>query len=183
MRNSDSQNEPFKNYHDKQVYDTKHDKIVVWAYEKLKDLETFKKLCLRNPSFETLGHAVEIETPIKNKKDYVLGYADLAVSLRYICGYSYYLNGGYKTHGEYNALTEENKLKCTKESDFSVLKFYFEVKTSVNIGETVRQINHFRAQTEALNIKWYVIAPAFSHSYVLEEQGIRFIEYPGDSLS
>jgi hypothetical protein len=178
MRASD-QNKHF-NSHDKQIYDSVHDKIVLWTYEKLKDKDW-------------------VYANILNKKSLLERMEDDLKSIKH--GGSYHARG--KELGEYELCLDTSIeapieksgykfmekiivgfadlslfIKLTTKTDAGELchlyeRVNFEVKSSVNIGETIRQINYYSQHSS----NWMVVAPPFPQSVVLEEQRIPFIPY------
>ena len=69
----------FEGNHDKQIFDDKHDEIVVWLYEKLKDKAYTKTLLCVSDNIEIINLNVKIEMPIIKTHGVPIGFADLAV--------------------------------------------------------------------------------------------------------
>ena len=151
MRSSDKKSDVLTNSHDRQIFDSKHDKILMWLFESLNSDEVFLKSILGlAPDFKIYHVEKKIECPI-TKLDYafknrVMGFADMAI-------YAY---------------EEANGNPC------SIV--YIEVKSSVNIGETIRQINYYKS-FQGPGARWLVCAPKFKGSEILLSQKIGFIEY------
>lgn len=180
MRASDQKNSQFKNYHDQQIYDTKHDEITVWAYSKFKDAEFLKSIAKIKPErIENLK--VFIEHPVAVKNGHTLGFIDVYAEFRSCYGVYYYsrssppYNNESLSESEFNELPDDKKPHYKKIENTSHSRLAIEVKTNVNIGETIRQINYLKDAANAS--KWFVVAPLFQGFDILEEQGIRFIPY------
>ncbi len=163
MRASDrikSQGNMLNKLHDKQIYDTKHDRIVKWLYDALG-----KNVCsaphhiwaeIAGDSAEVSGwrpeqYKIVIEEPVYGPSQMPIGFIDLAIYFQYANFYT----------GELSP-TERRLI---------------EVKSNVNIGETVRQIKYYGGP-----VNWLVCAPACDDVQLLREQGIGFIEYEPDLL-
>jgi hypothetical protein len=136
---------------------SKHDEIVLWLYNKLKDEEFCKNELF--PNFEVECKKIdniEIEFPIfgypasffrgtGSRK--LIGFADLKCSLSY--------NEGSKAN------------------------IYFEIKTKINVGEVLRQIKYYCSQD---NIRqdtkvWIVVAEGNQYKDILRNEGVHYIEY------
>lgn len=182
MRSSDkAKGNILTNSFDKQIFDTKHDEIVVWLYSKLKtDLILVSEVCGINPDL-ILEHSVNIEHPIRCFNNRIRGFVDVALSVRFAAldksGERMYW---YFEHGRTYASKIKESLKhtvtCSSGDTLTAasdeISRNFEVKTSVNIGETIRQIGYYDTKEP-----WYVCAPDFPHKDILIEQGIGFIPY------
>jgi len=148
--------------HDKQIYDTKHDKIVKWLNFALsKNVYSSSHHIWQTSLGDGWGdwnlkeYKVYIEHPIYawddtrcQYSDRILGFADLAIKVKLETG-----------HGTYSGWR------------------YIEVKSRVNLGETIRQIKYYCEGNPQLLKLWRVCAPACDDSKILIEQGIGFIEY------
>lgn len=175
MRSSDQSKDVFLKNHDKEIYTSKHDDIVLWLYKKLKSpeyiIKTFKIKDYKS-------HKVVIEYPIGSKS---LVYADLALIYYYEKESEYALfvfndpNCYYdpvKTNSEKRKFIGPYLKPLIIEANDII---YFEVKTSLNIGETVRQINH--AKTKFYAKKWVVCSPPDLRVSTLVEQNIGYIPF------
>lgn len=191
------------NSHDKDFGSDKHDEISMWLYQKLKTHD-FLKTIIDQKDFEFIKSTeVILEFPIHGR-----GFADLVLIYR---GKKNYLYNKSKTEYLYEkARSERMKIKMdfdyvflSKEEvaekypqkhglDFESSFFYespssfedlifFEVKTSINIGETVRQIRYYNQLMAQHNKpKWFVCSPDKKYAEILKEQNIGFIEYKKD---
>ncbi len=151
MRESDKKNSPFLNSHDKQILNSDHDEIVLWLYRRISlenetGIRLIKRITGIRPGAKILEVTKKIEYPLYDQR---VGSYYKAPSI-----------GGFA-----DLAVTANKY-CTG---------FVEVKTSVNIGETIRQINYYR-QFENRG-SWAVCSPPFKGSEVLEEQDIHFIPY------
>lgn len=166
MRKSDEVN-TIKS-HDKQIFDSKHDEIVVWLYQKLKNPDWFNQNVFswvkKNYSVIEMKEVIQIGKPkiekalIKTKRNYygtssaTIGFADIALQYRV-------------------------SLLYKQKSEIDNFYVFFEVKSSVNIGETIRQINYYQDLDVEPIGRWFVCAPEFDQSSILLEQGVGFIPY------
>ncbi len=161
MRGSDKEKNIFESSHDKQIGESLHDQILFWLYERAKD-EKFAAM-LTGQKKPVVGIKREIERPLRMSNyggTHIKGFIDLQIS----------------TAQEEKDEWEDNEGK----SKTSVFKEWrscgVEIKTSVNVGETIRQINYYHQCQDRPN-RWAVCAPDFPRTEVLEEQGIIFIPY------
>lgn len=185
---SDEYKNHFQKSHDKQINDSKHDEIVLWLYSKLKDFNFVKKTIssehlnyrLSKEKFTTSGGQgerlekeilgyesnVSIEKPLIKDHKHVIGFADLSLSVTVF-------TLGEETKVMYS--DRETPIITEFESKGYLKEIFFEVKSSVNVGETIRQINYYNANSGYK--RWYLCAPPFAASSVIVEQGIGFIPY------
>lgn len=176
MRSSDTFSDSGKtvdkiNSHDRQIFDTKHDEILMWLYDQISSKPDFLTNLLRLKPGETVANSkIHIEFPLRKETwrgNYsAAGFVDLAL------------------YGNVNkVLTKEQLEHNIKDPGFYELTrvewAMFEVKTAVNLGETLRQIHYY--STIVPNLIWYVCAPAFHRKEILNSQGIGFIEFKRDS--
>lgn len=154
-----------KNFFDNdELNSSKHDDILVWLHKKIKDglLADFLN---ENYDYSKILK-IEIEKPILRKdfkyNDYVAGFADL--------------------HVEFEAIRKDAVGKVTKYSNGEEtiddgkrpINWFFEIKTSLNIGETIRQIKYYNYDSSQT---WFVCSPDSSKKNLLFENGISFISY------
>jgi hypothetical protein len=95
-------------------------------------------------------------------KPNLVGFIDLWIKVNY----------PYIDVCSWNSITDE------KLSDFiryETKTFAFEVKTSIKLGELIRQINYYKAYVGDVYI---VVSPDTRYKETLNEQGIYFVEYP-----
>lgn len=197
MRESDRVNQ-FQKSHDKQIYDTGHDKILMWLYDSKYATEQWAMSLLKDDrEIEPGSFRKRIEAPLMSANGYrktgvPIGFADLNISLNH----KSILTKEQIAHNE--LIAKYKSVKTTNEERQEMRSLYanieynshcffidtlplyinFEVKTVVNIGETIRQINYYLSKKENPDLDmWYVVAPPFARSDVLKEQGIGFIEY------
>lgn len=147
----------FHGSHDQQIGQSAHDEIVLWLYEKLNDQEF-------------IFNNLDLSRDYKIKKIYRTIEQPLFASYR----------SGSKPGGFIDLAM---RAEIVKEDDADIDRHYrfhrlFEVKTSVNIGETIRQIRYYSGLGAGYaDDKWYVCAPDFASKNILIEQGIGFIPY------
>lgn len=185
MRTSDAVNNNFKykwqGSHDTQIKDTVHDEIMVWLYGKIKNDHRFLcDLFPRRPSDIIDDIKVRIEHPIQslNKMGVsISGFVDLNVNVffKYILDedtikYNTEVEAYYEKHGRYEYCKEPKANGRYEELNI-------EVKSNVNIGETIRQIKYYSYGPLNSDIPWAVCAPDFANKSILIDQGIKFIEY------
>lgn len=158
MRNSDKIKQQV--FIDDQIKSSSHDEIVIWLYEKLKNEEYVRSLLKipKETKIELSKPSIEPPIIIDN---YKMAYADIGIFIKLYTG-------------KFNKRTDESGKWVDADEQYNTIMAMFEVKTFVNIGETIRQINFVRAKKD---FKWFVCAPPFAQSGILEEQGIGFIEY------
>jgi hypothetical protein len=131
------------NSFDKQISSDQHDKICLWLYKKLKtDKAFFMSAMDFVPDIVFEKVDFRLESPIL-RGDRIIGFCDVEVRLWF---------------------------KDDRDNLYS-RSFLIEVKSKVNVGETIRQIRYYGGE------HWYVCAPMFDDVDVLKEQGIRFIPY------
>ena len=182
MRNSDERKNPFEKSHDRQIGGDLHDRILTWLYESL-DWDTDSIETITGwPSDKILKIKKEIETPFY-KSSYsgksVIGFADLKVSVLVKIAYT---PSDYKELEKFYTPEEaKGVIKEMKKEKFRTewIQGYVEIKSSVNLGETIRQIKYYD-QSNSGRQRWTVCAPRFPGVQILEEQGIGFIEYEED---
>ncbi len=176
MRVSDEVDKKFKetwdNDHTKEIKDTKHDEILIWLYKKLKEDDALcLNLCGIKEYISICNKKLFIEFPI-SKIDYrgtgnkLIGFCDLALFLE------------YKIKLTDEQIAHNLKIKDSRYdfgySDKETATAYIEIKSKVNIGETIRQINYYRSFDNKI---WAVCAPNFSSVDLLLDSGIKFINY------
>lgn len=185
MRASDSTDQGhekfFKEFHAEPA-PSAHDDIVVWLYNQMdRGNEIFDSICKIDDTWDSVEISKKIEHPIMsdggrygNRK--AIGFADLLILVDAKGkNTDEFVNSNIKSHlvrFPYEK-PEDDWFREKKRRD----AIYIEVKTKVNIGETIRQINYYKANALGIDSLWYVCAPAFSMSDILIEQGIGFIEY------
>lgn len=134
-----------KNWFDNaELSSSKHDEILIWLHAQINSNGFLQKQI--NSGFE-VGQIqkIEIERPIMRGSS-IVGFADLSAT------FDVWPKGqGF---------------------DFrQSIVFLFEVKTKVNLGETIRQIKYYGGQN------WFVCAPDFPNKNLLYENDIGFIPY------
>ena len=165
MRASDQANQ-FNKSHDKQIYDTEHDRIVIELHTRLKTNREFLNEVTRKGVLDETPK-IEIESAIMGRRydnRFVAGFADIKIMAK------------WKT-GE----TRERKATRYGEEDWiehleDWVTSYIEVKTSVNFGDTIRQIKYYCGNGEGHHTDWLVCAPSLSQHEVLLSQGIGYID-------
>ena len=141
---------------------SKHDEIVLWLYNKLNDPEFLKKYIFKN--YKYLNPVIvfkKIEFPIhgtdrRGLSTGVKGFVDLAIKFDY----------------EAEPYIEKGVSHKIKGEDH----FFFEIKTNVHVGETLRQIGFYTSSTR----NWFVVAPGNKYKDIFEEQGVNYIQYDQD---
>lgn len=166
------------NSYDKEISSEKHDEIVVWLFNQIeKDSTMFKKIFpkqMLNDGWYFVKLEKYIEHPIGHNK--IIGFSDL------------YFRMEFKkppTEKEIEWNFENNYKKISKDVIRSWHKqmfynFYIEVKTSLNIGETIRQIKYYNSHIHTIHNEktcWFVCSPEIKNKDVLLSQGIGFIKY------
>lgn len=187
MRKSDEAQAPFPKSHDTQIYDTKHDEIVIWLYGKLKAEPDAVLRLSENARLKEFKDAKDVrwelplvEVPLlqqgyRGTDMRVCGFADLGVAV----------NFEFKTEEE---VFTRGEWVPTGRFLTKSAAFFVEVKSKVNVGETIRQVRYYRHLRSSLAWDvntpsfWYVCAPPFAQSAILEEQGIGFIPYLPDTF-
>lgn len=199
MRASDQVNATIQKIFDKQIGSSSHDDIVLWLYGKIKNgdpsvisgelglfnLEDSERewedayktttYYRKNKKITSLVPGLELPLGMRSggysSQSRVIGFADLSVEIQ-----STY-ESSESTSFISSEGVKENKTKnngTISESEMCLV----EVKTSINVGETIRQIRYYQQATGTC--KWFVCAPIFPHVQILKDQGIGFIEYkPG----
>jgi hypothetical protein len=101
---------------------------------------------------------------VKDKRN-VVGFIDLFVQINYPT----LLDGGY-----FETTPLKDKVSYMKAN------FFFEIKTTIKLGELIRQINYYKTYTDSINEKPYyiVVSPDARYKETLNEQAIYFVEYP-----
>lgn len=198
MRASDQVKNVITSSHDKDIFSSKHDEIVVWLYDQLKSplmnnpvLESILDSNF-NPDYgysqypwsfiNTYGNQiinankvdVKIEYPLtKRQQEFVIGFSDLFLSVQIENHLSQEDIDRLKISSDYKLYK-----KCYEDTKWIQkyrISMGIEVKSVVNIGETIRQINYYKMNSSVYN--WFVCAPQFPRSELLVEQGIGFIPY------
>lgn len=169
MRASDQFNNSFEKSHDQQIGNTLHDEIVMWLYARLKRDRKLVSELTGVPCSEIVETSARIEAPIEGASTWrtpsaTIGFADLKVSAGVK---AIYLNDDDTPTGEEGVSWSRSA------------SMHIEVKSKVNLGETIRQINYYCSKASG-RLRWAVCAPAFEGSEILEEHGIAFIEYQED---
>lgn len=164
MRESDKNKDPFLTSHDQQITQTLHDEIVVWIYKKTEKPNDLVSE-LTGVSRENLIRVErKLEFPFSTfgygGSRYVKGFADLKIE------------GVFEEEAWVKWEGRPKTLEVYTRSH----SCFIEVKSFVNLGETIRQINYYKACPEG-DGRWAVCAPPFAQSIILEEQGIKFIPY------
>lgn len=172
MRRSDTiKSRLLENPHDTQIGESLHDEITLWLYSRIVKSRSLGKLITgtayqKVDSFERL---MEVPLWSRNRFPNIVGFADLAVM-------------AITTKEEKD---EDDRSHKTERKELG----FVEIKTKINIGQTIRQINLyktciFRANNyEVINAqKWTVCAPPLSDALiqVLNEQDINFVPYRPD---
>lgn len=132
-----------------------HDRITLWLYEQVKgNLSLVRYLTGVSKKDKITGIERTIEAPLGRA-----GFADFRVgaTLRF--------------------KEVEEDLREEAPFYFDDVFGFVEVKSRVSIGETIRQIRFYQRHTG--DAVWTVCAPPFNESGILEEQGIKFLPYPG----
>ena len=169
MRVSDSikNNLPKSAAYDKQIYDDKHDEHVVSIYESIKNGsmnlggylvgyfgEHPNAYWAKNVFAVTDTNKAVIELPIENqayKGKQIIGFVDVA------------------TEVEVEWYCDEDEKNWKQK-----VPVYIEVKSKINVGETIRQIKYYKSSCRDGSI-WMVAAPGNLHSKLFEEQGIGYL--------
>lgn len=146
---------------------SKHDEIVMWLYDGLKDRGWFDLMVQNFIKYEILKiESINIEFP------YAGGFVDLACCVK--------VSSTYQIEEEFiiDGKKEKKWIDHKSERDLLIL---FEVKTEIKLGETIRQINYYESRTKRFNWElapiWFVVAPGNKYENVLKEQGVHYIEY------
>lgn len=168
MRKSDENKDPFSDSHDQQIGGIYHDKIVMWLYEILAwDFDTVSGI-VNIPPKKIVSVQREIETPLFSQNNWrTAGFADLKITASE--KYFYTEEDFRRNDSEIAEVMRKEKFCLERQVGF------VEVKTSVNIGETIRQLNYYKSNGG--NGRWTVCAPPTPYSKVLIEHGFHFIEY------
>lgn len=165
------------NSHDKQISESAHDEITLWLYRKLQSDRGLIKL-VTGTSYQKLivkKSERHLEYPL-HKLNYrsfqIAGFADIAVEA---------------TIEEID--DRENDNGEIEEHKSLVWQFGFiEVKSEINVGETIRQINYYKTLFIHSNgsrekaDRWSICAPASPYQKIFEEQNINFIPYEPDNV-
>lgn len=139
----------------------KHDEIVLWLYSKLDDQSFISEKIqpLLNDFPGIIIKKKVLEAPIgtvDNRGVYkAIGFCDLLVDIEY----------------DVECIYESGKRQIEKEKG----KLLFEIKTIVNVGETIRQIRYYNNGYAMKN--WFVVAPGLTYEKLFKEQNIHYIEY------
>jgi hypothetical protein len=185
-----------KSEYDKDVSSQKHDEIVLWLYKNIyPESNLFKsfvpKSVSENPNYVFLRLIKKIEHPITkrnyNNSSAIVGFADLYICMVFERLWSEEDVQRYMKSSQYYYKNDVETVRSWKKA-FSLHKL-FEIKTSVNIGETIRQIKYYsgnmdfrdyendRGYGDEIQLDWSVCAPDFKNKDILLEQNIGFIEY------
>lgn len=156
-------------------HDSMHDEIVMWLYNKatsegigmlgLLTVDTFCNEHKENKSGIRIKRKIEhpLKTTVRTYRDTVekiVGYVDLLI------------------HIESDVEKLADKDRPTNYIETHDQNLLIEVKTKINLGETIRQINYYKSfYAHYENISWVVCAPGTTYKDVLIEQGIEYIEY------
>lgn len=148
-----------------------HDEIVMWTYQKLKEKDFFERIVfdffpnlkIKKAIFD--NQRIEIEKHMQTQSSGMsmysrsyskdIGFADLFVS------------AGISLPDKEDIYDYAGSFMCG-----------IEVKTKINIGELLRQINFYKSYTP----NWVVVSQETSFEQVLKEQGILFIKYKPDLI-
>lgn len=152
-----------KNWFDNaELSSSKHDEILIWLHGKIKD--NFIAQILNKERFEYVKlTSIEIEKPIfgvGRQYDVKKGFADLFARVEVIDKSL----AGKEIKQDWPRPPTIDDGKCH-------LDFYFEIKSKVNIGETIRQVKYYGGDN------WFVCAPDFPHKDLLLENNIGFVPY------
>lgn len=171
MRTSDEiKDGPFAKSHDTQIGQSAHDKIMIWLFDALDTRKDLVELITGVPANKIVSLRKTIESPVElfqYNGPKIIGFVDLHLG----AAYKYFY-----TEEDFAAYSKERSEILRKEK-FRLDYGYgnVEIKTSVNVGETIRQIKYY--SQGGCKPRWTVCAPAFPQSRILVEQGIHFIEY------
>ena len=206
MRKSDLIKGSFENFkystHDKDIGTSKHDEIVLWLYEKLKNQGNIayffgkiehKELNINNYTVESW--TIDMERPIlkapppyrHHEAPSIAGYWDLSCNIKLMRKHATKdkesILADYKRWGNKDIPSEEYIQATIEESRIGNIRLNIEVKTNLNVGEVIRQIRFYESVDQ---YRWpqvsYVCAPPSNYSSVLKEQGIEFISYVPKAL-
>jgi hypothetical protein len=181
MRASDS----IKNEHETQINTSLHDEILFWFYERLRSAKNPAAIFNLAEKYRYLKHDVQIEMPLyktgyKNNGS-VAGFVDIA-AIGTFESYENFTVDKWRYERETGPKAELIGIDPKDPSSVVLRGIYemqfvhcFEIKSSVNVGETIRQITYYRQFSS--DARWSVVAPPFPQSQILVEQGIRFIPY------
>lgn len=171
-----------------------HDKIVLWAMEKIPKMcgYCFPMEVYRNIEKRDSACKLELEFPIvKTQKGYnyenkhTVGFADVRAT--------YDVRHFLSTVGIAEANDNEkeearrwnlSKVKVYSQGDFwsSTHIAYFEIKSKIpSLGDLVRQIRFYAQYTG--DSPWFVISPDTRYKTAIESQDIGFILYPDAGAS
>ena len=174
--------------HDRQIFETGHDQIVVWLYEKLK-LEAVRDWFINGELADRKFHVYEDvgERSLKRRVVETVYVDNLDIKIEHPFVVQQYRGHAVKGFVDLAAFAsifaKDNKGEVHA---VGRVEIYVEVKTSVNIGETLRQMAFYKTLVEPIHEGgstlriWAVCAPPFGHAGILKEQGIRFIPYKPD---
>lgn len=174
-RSSDKIKAPFSGSHDSQITGTLHDEILMWLYDTLsRDISLVSKITGVEQKV-IVDVKKEIESPIMGAAyngQVVAGFADLKVIAR---SKYFYTDKEIK---EAQSRSEQEWVEIMKKNKFewNSAEGFVEVKSYVNIGETIRQLRYYQTAARR-RMRWTVCAPKTPYQQALEEQGIHFIEY------
>jgi len=158
-----------------------------------------------NKGYKYDAPQLRIEFPMINHKQVSIGFCDLFLNIyfkrprtkdeiRWECAQykekieyaERYIKSGFLSSEEnIKTITDNQKIiddivsdnSCVVESS---LACFIEVKTKLNLGETIRQINYYRHNSmyrDSRNCRWIVCCSEDKHKQILEEQDIGFIHY------
>jgi hypothetical protein len=167
MRKSDEKKGPNFGDRDPQIFSSLHDQIVVWLFKKIEKDKTLAHKIAGAPPGKLQEVRIVLEAAIGSARygggNFIAGFADLKVTV---------VQQVKEKYREYEGGPEKTETYQKHTTGF------VEVKSSMNIGETVRQINYYRT-FESGRGRWTVCAPKFPHAAILASQDIDFLEYDG----
>lgn len=159
---------------DKEIYETKHDEILVWIYQ---EIDTNKELVNRLFKIQDNDTIVRLQRTIEAP---ILGldYRNNAIPIGF-CDLRIIAFIKTELTPEQIESNKKDDNRCTYWLSEEERVIYFEVKTKINIGETIRQINFYKSKKHRSrwSERWFVVAPDSTHAKILEEQGIGFIPF------
>jgi len=156
---------------DGQIYDSLHDEIIVWLYNQLIDFDSTTIKSLEKASGFKFVKNNYYSDPIiehvlfsKDKFRRPIGFADM---------FQYFQSEKIYDQESESYVSESKSI-------------YFEAKTKVNLGDTVRQINYYTGNSSEFQsfykkrpYKWVVVSSDDRYRKILKSQGIGFIKYNG----
>jgi hypothetical protein len=102
------------------------------------------------------------ERPLRDPQGGLVGFTDLYVRATYF---------GVQGWMEWN--------KDNYGADPHKMEVYFEIKTTIQLGQLLRQINLYKSRTNFMNYapEYVVVSPDTRYKDILKEQGVWFVEY------